>query len=144
MDPNFGYGIVGSVLVIANFLIGMPFAIVIWGPRFRGSLERRLNDLLYAKILFTGSVLLNAVWFAQAFFPPQRSNNTFLSWTTDSGTQFSVMFIGFLLLCASILAGLRRQGAGKRVLLVGQYFLLLLSSLCWILLLPYMLNRLPE
>lgn len=133
MGPHFGEGVALSVLVVANFLIGMPFAIVIWGSGFRGSLEKRLNDLLYAKILFTGSVLLNAVWFARAFFPLQRSNNAFLSWISDTGTQVSVMFIGFLLLCASILAGLRRQGAGKRVLLVGQYFLLLFSSLCWIL-----------
>jgi hypothetical protein len=114
-------------------LIGIPLAILVWLLGFGRSLEKCQNDLRYAKILFTCSVLLNSVWFVQMFFSPHTRNDDFVSWITDPGRQLSVMFIGFLLLCASILAGLRRQGAGKRALLVGQYFLLLFSSLCWIL-----------
>jgi hypothetical protein len=69
MAEQVGVGLAAVALIYANFFLGMPLVVVLLALGWMSESRNADDKFRSAKVLFTGSILLNAVWMVLQYIP---------------------------------------------------------------------------
>src|ERR1700721_4614233 len=122
MFQGLAEGFAVIAIIYTNFFIGLPFLGLLWiiGWRSRGEISDQ--KFRWARMLFSCSVLLNALWRPLLHVPSESRFNRLLEWFGPNAL-IAVLALAFLCLCVSIFAGYRSRGPGRPILFIGQVLL---------------------
>ena len=134
MFDNLGSALIMAGIIYANVYVGLPFLVLLWTIGWLSQSDGVDRGFLRGRMLFTCSVLLNAIWKLLEYFPDTWYYKEPLYWI-EQRAEIPVLVFPFVCLCGSIFMSYRSRWSGKIVLFIGQGLLLLFSSVCWFLVL---------